>query len=487
MKVTGYFPYGVAPIAGANVSCYQHPGHFYPPSVELSPSQLHSYINSRVQEAITRDSGTFWSGDLPELSFGPYWATLVGEPEPTPPTKFIEGPQVRVKHENFKKRVAQGEIIVSPFAASGAYVSYHNGSKITPIREGSHTKHMRTCGLWEIERVANADHAREGSIDIPCQPFVLLSRLEEREYKYSPYSLGWNDQNVVHLLEEVSQPSLQDDHFGLILETVSDANKGALDYATGLAELPETVKSIIDGIMFILKMYKDARKGEVRLRNKVKRITASSKPHAQKLKDIKEVNDAISDIWLNWRYNIYPTTKLIEDAYWYLHDGYKDFRRYAHRVTEEIKISNYAPDGWVQDKEFVKSDFNTFIKRSYSDTSFSGLGLSFGTLYELVPASFMVDWFINLGDLIFAYFSPKLHLEEGATISWKYGDTITWSHHETGARVSALIKGYRRLVINPSDYCRLILNPDLNLLRQLDTITLAWKVFVRDFKSFKGL
>lgn len=484
MKVEGYFPYDIAPLT-STVMCYTHPSHSYPPTSQMSPSELTSFVRGKVAEAIARDSSTIWSGDLPATSFGPYYARAVGEPVPTPPVKYIEGPTKKVKHKDFAKRVRNGDIVISPFWKSGARITYSNGFISHPIQEVTHAKNMATCGIFEVERVADDRYARHGSLDIPCLPFTILARREAREYTLTPYDVGWNDGIVDLLLDRLHQPVMGDAHYALITETLADANKGAIDYATAMAELPETVDSIVKGIKFIVGMYKDARKGEVRLKNRVSRLRLIQNPTSQQKRDFKEASDALSDLWLNWRYNIYPTAKLIEDAVEYLNDGFVDFRRYAHRYVNYIDFGDMAPDGWTQSSTQFSAEFKTFIKRKYSNTAFSGLGVSFGTLYELVPASFMIDWFINLGNLIFAYFSPKLHLEEGATISWKYADDITFTHKQSGARVNVHIEGYTRLVINPSDYCRFSFNPDLNLLRQLDTLSLAWKVFIRNYQLFK--
>ena len=64
---------------------------------------------------------------------------------------------------------------------------------------------------------------------------------------------------------------------------------------------------------------------------------------------------------------------------------------------------------------------------------------------------------------------------EAATISLTIdGGSVSYLHKPTGCSVEVQIKGYQRTVINPSDYCRLVWDPDVSGYRTYDSLALTW-------------
>ena len=88
--------------------------------------------------------------------------------------------------------------------------------------------------------------------------------------------------------------------------------------------------------------------------------------------------------------------------------------------------------------------------------------------------SFVVDWFVNIGDLLTSSFSPNLALSQGAVFSRKLDFVGSVSNQETGQSCHYQIATYRRRVIRPETMTGLSLNFELSVFRQLDALALLW-------------
>ena len=238
-----------------------------------------------------------------------------------------------------------------------------------------------------------------------------------------------------------------------VTSMVADANKRLLDLLTVLAETPEslrsvmqllgTVKNIVVGVKRrqfsltqsfadrkeYLKRKRDedltkldrmrqelaeevsARRLSRRVANRRRRMlerdlerTNKSYTRAMKQSGI-EFNDAMAEVWMNFRYNIMP---LVYTAIDITEAITKDPEFLTVRDGVEKHRSIVLPSD-LPALEFT-SNFNVFIRdRAKADvgpfslTSKVVTGNILTTAWELVPLSFVVDWFINIGDVISAF------------------------------------------------------------------------------------
>lgn len=267
------------------------------------------------------------------------------------------------------------------------------------------------------------------------------------------------------------------------MSCLAQANRGTIDALTALAELPETVRSIYNGIKVILRMYADARKKAFRIYNKAKGNSNS----ATAKKNAHELADAIADVWLNFRYNITPNAILIEDLVKTLETDLVEFLRF--RETGRSKLVDWDLNSDWEYQNNTEVTERALIKRLIDLTvempKIKHLVLSnvVVTGYELIPFSFMAEWFWNLGDVLAGLFvNPDFRLE-GSTYSWQIRGTETYIHKATKASVVCNIKAYRRIVINPREAGCLTFKVDLNWMRQLDALAIAWSLFKGNFKK----
>lgn len=475
MIYKGYFPLHM--MAPQNPSYkVSHPRHEYIGS--MSQDDYLAELKSDVQALIDRNSTNYTVSNTTLTHFGPFQIQSSGTPIPNPPTKFITGPSIRTSNSPFRKRAKAGDIVVSDYMRTMAEVQYQNGMDV--LFRGNTRIHSKEPP-FEYEFVNSAKCIRRGGYDILNQGVNILSEYREVELGKTPYQLGWNDNYVEFLMSELRAGS--NEEYDLILQCAANANRGTLDLLTAFAEAPETVKSIYQGCKTAIRMYGEAKQKEFRLRNKIKRIKDRNVHNVmQAERDTKEILDAISDVWLNFRYNIMPTVLTIEDILKTLDESGSTFHRWREGSTLSRKGIVDPPDGWSVNTTDLEYTFRCFIKRKIKGQSHDFWSLSstnlLVTAWELVPASFIFDWFIKVGDLLASLGTPNYSFEEGATLSRRLDQTIVFTHDASKAKVIVTLRGYYRFVINPTDFCRFVYDGDLAGNRTLDTLALAWKVFL---------
>lgn len=441
-----------------------------------------SMVLSATATAIQRDAFNFPSysstASYPQTYFGPFACTILdSRPIPLPIPRKQKGNVVRFKHENFEERKRQGEILVGPYRNVVLDVNYHAGyvdsnvSSIGPMGgkdlplTGLFGKPSSWASFNTIPVSVNEQWAGRGRLHF---------KTCTRDYSITPHDVGWDDES----LEYLANLPIEYDR-ALVAETLAEANMGTLDILTAMAEMPETLRSIYVACKHVLNMYREAKRKEVRLYNRAKGggFKANSK------KSAIELADAVADVWLQFRYAIMPNVMLIEDAL-KLNDAFERlYERWRGTSDEEIHHNISLPHGWVASTDTLPGvTARCFIKRGFSQRSALGdvLGANlFVTAWELVPLSFVIDWVLNVGNMLASISIPNDSFVERATYSWKYDSSIIFTHEASKASVSVNIKGYHRNVISPSELGFFAIRPDFSPYRQLDAMALSWNMFVK--------
>lgn len=317
----------------------------------------------------------------------------------------------------------------------------------------------------------------------------------------SPLDLGFDFIALQEWLNKIpDQLTLNDE---LITDTLADANTGWVDLMTSVAEMPQTLRSILSGCTTIFRLYKDAKKGELRLTNRVKtvklrlaRLEAKTRKdfndirawesHIASIKTAKQaivdLTSAIAGVWLTYRLEIYPLAKTIEATI----DAVMDVEKRFIRFRDQLR-SNLAPptfSGWELsgDLELVE---RCFIKRGARESEMQQLVFTSNpilTMWELVPLSFVLDRYMNIGNMIAAAIyrrDPKV--TEGATYSWKIDSGFSYTHIKTGATVNVTCNLYKRRVIDPSSHVCIPFPPSRSTFQDLDHLALAWNLVIKRF------
>lgn len=483
MIVTGFFP--ISWEANSKIWRRNHPSHA--PKSDVPFNKAAAYWAPFVDGAISRDAHFYLTGSArpPDNHFGPYNVSFQGGVVPNPPDVIWSATPTLFNNHPFKKKVRERRIVVSDFERGGIRASFTNGQEILKVSSTTEiAKSMVASGLFPVEDGA---WAQNGTEDVRGGITVKYA-YQSRQVGKNPYELGWNDDYLTTLFSLCFRQRSG----SLVMNTIADANAQSVDISTALAELPQAASGILDICMRILQMYKDARKRAFWLHRKVSkrkfdydqgRINA-----AQYKRDMTEFNDALAEVWLSYRLSIEPSILTLVDFLDSLSKLGTEYHRWRNNsavdITSDVTAwANENMPGW-EVVSVPQVTFRVFIKRGFSPTNVIPPEWShnlFVTAWELVPLSFMVDRVIGIGNWISSLTTRPNWESEGSTLSWKVSGNLALRHKATDARVNLEIGGYKRMVFNPSDYCRVYLDPDMSGKRAIDALALTWALFLRRF------
>lgn len=245
---------------------------------------------------------------------------------------------------------------------------------------------------------------------------------------------------------------------GLVTTVVAEANSATFDLSTELAEMPETIKMIVAGIKTGINLLVKAR------REMMKSLSSGSLP-----KDV-------AAIWMTYRYGIMPIMYTIEDAVSLLEAESRVFQSFRGRQddTLEIEVSGYKGKIGYQQR--------VFLKQRYALESSWIQGIKFdplATAWELVPLSFVFDWFFQVGDYLTALGTPSAVGERAATDSIRC-KTNAILESTDGSQINLELDYYRVTAINPPEHVALNSDVFMSFKRSMDAIALSWLLFKKD-------
>lgn len=465
--------------------------------------------------------------------FGPWNVSVQGEPSVPVPDRLIEGPLIKTNNRPFQEKVRRGAMVVSDFTRLNALVKYHNGGPKTVLSRGvidfttsrlaasfRHPTYAQWSDLADTSWSLNVER------EILWAPSALRYPYERVTFSdgVSPYDVGWDDSVIEVFLNEITYP---DSIHQLVTQNTADANAATVDILTTLAEMPETAKSILQGFSALKKLFVDAKAKKFSLLNKAKRVRLSIEQKIHRIdfeshqaylaarnererrmienkrirsveqlkadlkKSAEDLATGIAQVELTVRYGILPVKYTIDGFIESFENLDMIYKRWSSRSMAEIEFPNVP--GFKKTGSLEVS-LRAFIKRRFEalEGNFKLLkhlsGSLIVTAWELIPLSFVVDWFINIGDVLQSFFGSVLSdFQQAATISLKIeSGSCTYVHESTGCSVTVEVKGYMRNVINPSDYCRFFWEPDVSGYRTYDAAALSWLFLKKFFHSWRA-
>lgn len=456
--------------------------------------------------------------------YGGYNVKETGDKTPVPPLQILSGPELSANNGDAWRNSKRDEtIVVSQFARTKLSLEFSNGgNKVSDADTHNSVAITAVClvmgyPLINVEgKPLHYDIGGDFLIGHAGSCYVRYERSKQDDL-ITAYTEGFISTPLQEFMDGALKTWWDDSLHGEVTEVLATANTSTLDLLTSLAEMPETVRSIYDGLKFMLRGLKDVKSKRFSLLEKSKRVRieyerrifraeyesrkayiaarnarerriiqaklAQSKKQLKNDLDrtLKGLLDALASVWLNYRYNIEPTVMMIEDAIDVYFEKENLFKRWSSRVLHSLEapvIPGFSKSGGFDSAQRV------FIKRGFSKGLPFGQSLSasiFTTAWELIPLSFVLDWIVNVGDFIATSSANTLSkvCTEGSTISLKVSGTVTYTGVRFGSTVACKLSGYQRLPINPNDYSRLILNPDISGLRIIDSLALSWNLFFK--------
>lgn len=315
----------------------------------------------------------------------------------------------------------------------------------------------------------------------------------------------------------------------LVTRVLADANREELDLLTALAEAPKTFDEILNAMQTCMSLAKALRTKNITYLGKYKAVNAKiNSRYAEKrdriLKRIEKINkrgssrssrvareswrlrkleerkldelnkwsvksrnknaaeltSAVTGLYMWWRYSLQPNIYLIED--------------YVDSLAAKLTVFSTTRDKQVMqidvsDNVSIQCLHRCVIKRRYKGDVLVGRGtgstLSANlptTVYELIPYSWMVDWFLNIGDMITATLGINYSEMQKASYTFKINESFKIENSDV------TVRSYVRYIINPSSYSGFTVNRDpINLLRALDSIAVAWTFARKGLTSLKHI
>lgn len=334
----------------------------------------------------------------------------------------------------------------------------------------------------------------------------------------NPYDVGFSTSK----LEESFSP------FGLynvdpawVQSSVARANEKALDWLTTVAEMPETVSSLIGAVKAARDVLKRSDRAGERIRENHKKWLASvkkqiaellntiSKAKARTLRNklvrrLKKLNkqlsregkllvDKLTASWMSYRYEIMPlvytvkgaveAAQTIKNQFFTVRDRFVD----AELPPPPVPNSNW---NWVGTSTATTRIMIKFGYRSGDGSTLKNLQKVLSanvalTAWELVSRSFVADWFVTVGDFLSAGFgfSESKDVKRVSTLSYKIETVGSFVEKNTGARVYVNYESYVRLIPDLGSYTGIYFRPNLSLKRMIDSFCLLWPTLKRSLRD----
>lgn len=255
---------------------------------------------------------------------------------------------------------------------------------------------------------------------------------------------------------------------GLVTSAVAEANSGIYDLLTELGEIRDTMSFIFGIFSDILRLSKQVKKDVLRARKRPG-ATATS------------IADELSAIWMKYRYAVSPLVYSANDLLDLRTGLFGKFQTFRSGTSHNREINI---DGWdpfsieVVDRMWCKYRYDVLDGKH-------GLKLNLlSTAWELTPLSFVVDWVLNIGDLLSAMVLPSNVQKTAYQYSRQMRDTsITLNRPGSTQAITLQCRYYRANPISPIMHLGLDVNLSMTWKRWIDALALTWFSTKRAYKS----
>lgn len=307
-----------------------------------------------------------------------------------------------------------------------------------------------------------------------------------------------------------------------VMDNVSLEALTSYDVLTDIAEareIPQLVQSVTSDLLQILRT--------LRGRYNINDLRAVSRwPIKKLLRHAKKAYRKLGDEWMAYRYGIMPLVYSYRDINKLLDRGQSTITRKSETVS--AAPTGVTLPGSTSQYRWVDTSGNVVVRGTVFQNftwerlaQLAGLGVNpLTTAWELIPYSFVIDWFVNMGDYITRSTSLPLSRLNWACISQRSKYSVrTWVHYKKDDKVfncsvlkctpwmganpptppprtvqrpeeSQLLQEveydeYRRSLF-PLSGAQLTINPNLNWRRMVDSAVIANNLLRSCIKAFKG-
>lgn len=397
------------------------------------------------------------------------------------------------KNENFFERSRNGEIVVQDLFVKikSSAVLQHTPNIVKTTDQGNfyHDSVTNVIPMYpESELIKTSDF---GPRRVAFVNGEYLSRELTRTTVRTQLidgirttdQLGFDRKQSFSIIDKVLESTVDCDFY---TEVLAEANAGTIDLLTELGELPDTIRYFFDKIKQFQKIITEMRSiKKAPFTNFRKKRRNESPLDYKKYKAKKSADDfakASLSTWMEYRYAIMTLVYSLQDYHDYLNNLNNVFKTTrSGRVLEVPEEWFYLPPGWSIKENSLTARKRVWIKRKYDPSSLLDTLLRelqtnvFKTAWELIPLSFVIDWFVNIGDLIDALTAYQPYLQDKQTYSISLKGKLILEEKENGVSVTVNADAYKRFIINEDYISFLSINNGLNLVRSLDALALTYE------------
>ncbi len=148
----------------------------------------------------------------------------------------------------------------------------------------------------------------------------------------------------------------------------------------------------------------------------------------------KKTNISLSNLWLEWHFGVSPLISDCQDAAKVLTDPIpstrvrgraQEFVRFTNKTVDNANPGTYQKDTWVTRVRYQQGADIGITNPNVALAGQLGLLNPASLLWEIVPFSFVVDWFVNVGDWLqgFSDFA-------GMTLRMACRSRHVWTFHD---------------------------------------------------------
>lgn len=217
----------------------------------------------------------------------------------------------------------------------------------------------------------------------------------------------------------------------VLAATKAKANVDAADFASfvSLGEAKSTIDWFLSIFTRAIQLYRSLKKGSTRILKDIDRLNGSDKREylsskayqafmIDKRKKLAKAYEDLENLRMEYRYAVRPLLADMEGLAKALHGtirtprqtwrGFAKDEQYVTTSLQDRKIlllgKTFKLEGTVVDKVTIESRAGILTQIDLDVLSSSsrkfGLGQSISAIYDLLPLSFALDWFINMGDFL---------------------------------------------------------------------------------------
>lgn len=409
-----------------------------------------------------------------------YFGSMIETSEVVPPPKVLSSKRwrekPRSKMKDWDRAKKRGDIVFKPIK-TGTYTAvsspglddkYRDG---TPVRINWNRKMDSFLPIGtglctaSVRRMAMPDEKTRGTASANVKVFQDKIRFRDTRFLYLEEIYPGIGEAIHKFVMDITPQREVCFDRGLSTSVLCEANAGAWDIATEIAEgLRETIPSIVKACAHIVRKYLEVRK-------KIKVLRKNAINESTNLATLKA---DIASLWLNFRYGIGPLAYTIQDGLAYFEHEQQKYQTYRDGISKEYRFEHDDLVGSVKvtHRCVVRDLFDPNLLGRYNT---SGLKINFwDTLWQIAPASFMIDWVINVGDVLTTLVEP----DGLKTRKWMYSvrckDTLVLtSPRLPGGSISVAIDCYTAST-SVREPVGLQFNPSMTPKRWLDALAIFW-------------